>query len=278
MNQIRPVLSAYWVRDERKILEKLDRFRHDGPDKLQLVLDFDHTLTAGKVPSENIGTWNLFDYLMPSDVVRRHDELYERFRPKEITGEMTDEEAVTWWSESLGLIVESKIKLAKIEELFLKEIRARAGVKDLFDYCNGVQVPIIILSAGVKQIIEMILEKYQLRADKVLATELTVDEDGIITGWSKGTLIHNLNKREVGHSELSALREARPNAMLAGDGPTDSDMVGGEAIRIRVLDPRKGESVDEEKYKRESFEAGFDLVIRDSLLPMKDLVKWIVNR
>ena len=278
MNQIRPVLSAYGVRDEREIVEKLDRFRHDGPDKLQLVLDFDHTITAGKVSGENIGTWDLFDYLMPEDVVRRHDKLYEKFRPKEIAGEMTDEEAVTWWSESFGLIVESKINLAQIEELFLKEIRVRAGAKDLFDYCKDVQVPVIILSAGVKQIIEMILEKYQLRADNVLATELTVDADGIITGWGKGTLIHNLNKREMGHFELSALREARPNAMLAGDDTSDSDMVSGEAIRIRVLDPRKGEAVEQEEYNRKSYEAGFISSVRDSLLPMIDLVKWIVNR
>jgi HAD superfamily phosphoserine phosphatase-like hydrolase len=277
MKRTQAALDNVRVCRESEMDAKLRKFKEEGTSKLQLVMDFDHTVTAGKVLGENIGTWNLFDLLMPEDARRRHDEIYAKFRPKEISGEMTEDEAVAWWSGSLGLIVSSGINLGQAKEVFLSEIKARSGAKGLFDFCNDAKVPVVVLSAGVKQVIEMILEKYDLQADVVLATKLQTDSNGLVTGWDKKTLIHNLNKREMGHEEMSGLREKRPNAIVVGDDPADADMVSGEAIRIRVHDPRQGEEEDFETYTRRSYEAGFDLIVKDSLAPVLDLVKWLAS-
>lgn len=66
--------------------------------------------------------------------------------------------------------------------------------------------------------------------------------------------------------------------ILIGDVPDDAKMVlGDDVIRIRVLDPRKGESYIPEEALEASFAAGYDLVVEHSLLSVSRIIKWIAG-
>jgi hypothetical protein len=82
----------------------------------------------------------------------------------------------------------------------------------------------------------------------------------------------------MGHTELSALRSSRPNILLLGDVPADAAMVAGseEVIRIRVLDPRRGEVHAIADALQASFDAGYDLVTEHSLEPVVKILEDLV--
>ena len=98
-----------------------------------------------------------------------------------------------------------------------------------------------------------------------------------MSGWQKSGLIHVLNKHEMGHSELAKLRATHPNILLLGDVPADADMVTGHdgVVRIRVLDPRKGETYNQASALQASFDAGYDLVTEHSLEPVVSLLEQL---
>jgi hypothetical protein len=123
----------------------------------------------------------------------------------------------------------------------------------------------------------MLVQEYGIDPSMILATEFDVEENGQVIGWKRDTLIHMLNKREMGHKELSVIRDQRPNVVLVGDVPDDVHMVEGDnVLRIRVIDPRKGETYDADKVIQQSFDVGFDLVVMDSLAPVASMMSALI--
>lgn len=276
MKTVNRKTEGFSARDE-SAWAKVERFRLAGPDKLHVVLDFDHTLTAGMIPGQNVGTFQILHEVLPEAVKPAHDEQYNKYRPFEATHELSEEMSAQWYTESLNLLSSSGINMRVAKEAMLRTIKARHGSQELFKASDESGVPVVVLSAGVKQMIQLVLDKYKLDPDLVLATEFTVKADGLVDGWKKETLIHTMNKHEQSHAQLAALKDARPNVVVVGDELADADMVSGDALRIRVFDPRIGETIDEEQYEKASFEAGYDLIVKYSLEPVADLVGYITS-
>jgi phosphoserine phosphatase len=269
----------FYVNDLKRVLTKLQRLAQDGPERLHCVFDFDHTLTAGKRPGENVGTWDIIDELLPEEGRKRHQEIFQAHRPHELAGKLTVHEAQGWWSETLNVLCSYNFNMRTAENDFLEAVTLRSGVTELFHLCDTAGIPTIVLSAGTKDVIELLLEKYHLKASAILATELEITPEGRVLGWKHDTLIHMLNKHEMGHAKLAGMREQRPNIILLADGLDDVRMVEGvdDVLRIRVVDPRKDESSAIESYLEKSFEAGFDLVIEHDLLPVVRLTEQLLG-
>lgn len=70
----------------------------------------------------------------------------------------------------------------------------------------------MILSSGIRNVIQLIAEHYKIHPDYVLSNDLKVDEKTrkVISSYHDA-LIHMLSKNERGHGELSTLRAVRPN-------------------------------------------------------------------
>jgi 2-hydroxy-3-keto-5-methylthiopentenyl-1-phosphate phosphatase len=168
----------------------------------------------------------------------------------------------------------------QIRDAFLGVAQLRDGGKELFDICDANAVPSIVLSAGIKDVIQIIAEHYEIRPTHILSTSLVFDEQGNVRGWDRRTLVHMLNKRERGHTELTMLQRARPNIILLGDVPDDVHMANGDdnVLRIRVLDSRPGETFDRDTLLNTTFAAGYDLAIDHSLAPVVNILKRIVTK
>jgi 2-hydroxy-3-keto-5-methylthiopentenyl-1-phosphate phosphatase len=166
----------------------------------------------------------------------------------------------------------------KIKAAFLSVATLRAGAKDLFTVCELRDIPTVVLSSGIRNVIEIIAEHYDIHPGYILSNDLTVDNTGFVRGWRRETLVHMLNKNEMGHDELSRLRHERPNVLLLGDVPDDTRMVVGDSVlRIRVLDPRKGEGSTLEGALQASFDAGYDLAVMHDLAPAAHILQWLTS-
>jgi HAD superfamily phosphoserine phosphatase-like hydrolase len=273
------LLYGLECRSTEDVMSKLASFARAGSKSFHVVSDFDLTLTAGKQPSQNIGTWDVMDELLPPEGVVRHAATYNAFRPIELQGKVTTEMAKEKWSETLDLITSYPINIDDVEAAFLSVAQLRQGARELFDICMANDVPTVVLSSGISNVIRTMAEHYQIYPTYILSNDLEFDEiSRLVTGWRRDSLVHMLNKNEMGHSELASLRRTRPNVLLLGDVPDDVKMVEGDnVLRIRILDPRKGEVHDLEAAQQVSFDCGYDLVVEHDLRPVVRIAKWLTS-
>jgi len=247
--------------------EKLERFIAAGIDKTHLLFDFDRTMTVSASGDDDATTWQVLQRHLPAEGQVQYGELYQKYRQLEIEGRLTEADASDWFRGVLRLYVAYGVNLNEVETDFVSVVSLRPDTKELLEWCSAQAVPTAILSAGIKDVIEILLKHYDVQADPVVSTQLTTDEKGIITGWMDDTLIHVLNKHEAGHPGLEQIRSARPNCILIGDSMDDASMAAGDTnvLRIRVVDPRQGEVLDKEVVLATTFQK-FDLAITTGTL------------
>ena len=274
------VLGGFACRDREKVSQKLRYFAEQGVGKLHMVFDFDRTLTTKATEDgPDVTTWQILKGHLPVLAQREYDKLYQKYRALEIANQLDLEGALTWWRETLRLFKDNKVNLGEVEKDFLSKATARPGTHDLFQQSEEAGIPVVILSAGIKDVIDLWCRKNGISPAVVLSTKLELDEAGVITGWNEDGLIHALNKNEKGHGELSRLRAERPLTILVGDSMDDASAVEGEenVLRVRIRNPRKDELSDAESFRRETF-TKFDLLIESGdFSPLAQCLEYIKN-
>lgn len=275
------LLNGFGVADEAAVLEKLERFMDGGPDDVHVALDFDKTLTFTDPEADGHTTsWRILQDNLPPEGILKQQELYDKYYPLERNGTMTHDDAMTWWNSALGLFVEYGLNLGKVERQFMQRANIRAGVRELFDACDEQGLPTVVLSAGVKNVIDMWMARYAISPSVVVSTELILDPAQRIIGWDSSTVVHSLNKDEIDHPELTRIRAARTKTIVVGDSMQDANMAVGEedVLRVRVFNPEPGSQPDFETFRQQSLEH-FDLVIETgSMMPLTGLVRALSAR
>lgn len=266
------------IGDLSTLEEKIVDFKQAGADGIHVVLDFDRTLTVKRPGSDDeVTTWHILGEHLPPEGKEEYTDLFQKYRGVELRGELTTEAAIDWWSASLELYIKYGVNLIEVEKDFLNKASIRPGVAGLFRLCAKRNIPTIILSAGIRDVIEIWCRRYKIEPSLIISTALTLDATGKMTGWQKDTLVHVLNKSETTHSELANIRAQRPKTFLIGDSLDDVTMASGgsDVIRVRVLDPRTDEATSEQEVQRtlERFDA---LIQLGSLRPFRELVELVI--
>lgn len=256
---------SFEYQDSPALDRKIERLNAAGNAMTHLVIDFDRTLTVAKDVSVEATSWQVMERQMPLEGKREYVDLFNAYRHFELDGTLTTNLAEEWWSKSLSLLTKYSVNLNKVEETFLDTVELRPGAVELFSTAQKHGIPTVILSAGVKDIIDILLTQNGVTPPLVISTELTTDVDGVVTGWHPDTVVHVLNKNEVKHDELDKIRRERPFSIVIGDSLDDANMAAGEedVLRIRIVDPRPDEDVSTTLEKTFS---KFDLAILNGSL------------
>ncbi len=271
------ILKNFACKDKDATAEKLEKFIAAGKDKTYLISDFDRTITPlFNEKGEEVSTWGLMSRRMPAAIRAREVKLYEKYRPLEVAGKMTVEDAVDWWSTNLDLYEISRTKWSDLADEVEEAMPARPGATALFDLCAKKGIPAIILSAGIKDVIELWCNKFEVRPGMILSTKLCFDAKGFVCGWEKSSLVHTLNKLETGKKHLGDIQKARPHAILIGDSMDDAAMVEGADNVLRLfIDNKPADTKKGGDFYAKVFEK-FDFTVQnDSLQPLVDAIKLI---
>lgn len=261
----RLALKNVIFRDKNKFFDKINFLFQGGIDNIHLLLDFDRTLTKSRHKSgKDISTWEILGNHLSAESKKAYRGLYEKYRPLELKNKLRAADAVLWWEGVLKLFKKDKLKWSDIAKDVEINLPIRPGAKELFEFCKERNIPTIIISAGIKDVIELWCQKLEIFPTLVLSTNLTFSPEGIMNGWHKESLIHALNKKEKGHKEVEKIRLVRPNTILVGDDMNDSAMIDGEekVLRIGVYDSL---GTDDNEMANK-FNGKFDLVIKDGKL------------
>ncbi len=249
--------------------EKLNAFTKTN---FHVVADFDKTLTKAFVDGLKVQSVYMHlrngKYLTPEYAEKAH-ALFDQYYPYEISTDITEEERYQkmqeWWESHYQLMRESGMHKGVIQDLARSnDLKLRGGATEFFETLAKHNIPLLIFSAGIGNVIEEFLKHNNLLTPNVhiISNFYKFNEMGVVTGV-KDKFITVVNKHEYAIQESPYLQEIqnKPNVILLGDSLADVGMAAGIAhdtiLKIGFLnrDVEKLLPVYKEK---------FDIVIADS--------------
>ncbi|XP_064177920.1 7-methylguanosine phosphate-specific 5'-nucleotidase-like isoform X4 [Anguilla rostrata] len=258
------------MRDRKRVEEIIQSMHRAGPSALQVISDFDMTLTRFAHNGKRCPTsHNILDNskLISEDCKKSLKELLNTYYPIEIDSSRTVEEKlphmVEWWTKAHNLLIQQKIRKDLLAQV-VKESDAmlREGYKEFFDQLQEHNVPLLIFSAGVGDVLEEVIRQNDIFHSnvRVFSNYMDFDENGILRAF-KGQLIHTYNKREGALLNAGHFQELqdRHNVLLLGDSIGDLTMADGVQNVENVL--KIGYLNDKVEERKESYLASYDIVL-----------------
>lgn len=264
-------LKHVHIKDKKRLLETINKILRDGCNSLQVVTDFDLTLTKQHVNGKNVlSSFGIFSKCkqLPETYTRESGRLYKKYRPIEIDPHVSDEakaEAMTdWMIATEGILKEIPFDPTEIPEIAKRYgTDLRDGTKELFAKLNNAEVPVLVFSAGLGDVVEAVLRHQGVLFDnmKVISNFLKY-KDGKLEGFKNERLIHVYNKNEHAvEQDYFKILEKRKNVLLLGDTTGDASMVDGMVDTNAVL--KIGFLYDNIESSLSSYKDVFDIVLVD---------------
>jgi len=155
-----------------------------------VVFDFDGTMISKK----HISCFTIMDNSLEPKYRQELDRLRHELLPKINTGQLTPEETRKWIFRSIEIYIESGLTLFQIRKVF-SNIKLRDRVIETLQFLHKQNIPTAIVSYGIKQFIEAVLEKngVQNYIDHIYAVSL-VTNMGLVCAYKPETLVFTGNK------------------------------------------------------------------------------------
>ena len=235
------------IRDPKEVREKVTEIAKMGHDHLQILTDFDMTLTkAGHIDGRSADS--SFKALQDSVFIPQHAKmqnrkLYDHYHPIEMDPNISQEEKgkqmQDWWEGTMTIFSSIGLQRADYARVVLESrLLFRHGVNDLLSLASKLRLPLFIVSGGLAEIIqasfyaimhngetEEEIFEYWHQHVQVLSNQFEFVEDRGV-GYQT-PLIHILNKRAFIYDE-NAKRSFRKNTIVMGDIIEDVKMVNHE--------------------------------------------------
>ncbi|TMW61982.1 hypothetical protein Poli38472_009475 [Pythium oligandrum] len=236
-----------FVRDPDVCARKWKKFSTDGIDKLVVIADFDFTLTTRFKPDGEEGE-SAHGLLTRSEALggsASQDSQANalKYYPIEQSLKYTNAEKlpymIEWWSKEHELLIEHKLTHQMIARaVAASEVTLRQGFMEIFEVLADEDVPTLIFSAGIYDVIHAVLDKEYAKTERktlpknvhVVSNMMRFDPTGLLVGF-QGNTIHSLNKNasvvlNTPFWKKCQLQDPK-NILPLGDSLTDANMTEG---------------------------------------------------
>uniref|UniRef100_A0A8C7Y570 5'-nucleotidase n=1 Tax=Oryzias sinensis TaxID=183150 RepID=A0A8C7Y570_9TELE len=270
------------MKDPQRVQDILHSMVKAGSNTLQVISDFDMTLTRFSHNGKRCPTChNILDNskVISADCKQQLDHLLHTYYPIEIDSSRSVEEKlplmVEWWTKAHDLLVEQKIRKDLLAEAVSEsEVMLREGFQLFFDHLHEHSIPLLIFSAGIGDILEEVIRQAGVFHSNVnvFSNYMDFDESGVLRAF-KGELIHIYNKREGALLNTGHFQElrTRPNVLLMGDSLGDLSMADGVQDMENIL--KIGFLNDKVEERKRSYLDSYDIVlIKDETLEVPNAV------
>lgn len=255
---------------------KAQRIVADGPEHLQILLDFDRTITRYRMPGGKVAetSYGIIEGVASPACKQQLKSLFEKYHAIEFDPSLSIEEKLPhmqkWYELAHLVFMEDKITKAAIAQACRESGDIlRPGVREIFDLSRSLNIPLVVFSAGMGNVIVEVLQSLYGPLPPNLHVisnwMLFSEESGAVCGFTE-PLIHMFNKDERHLRNIPGLAEqlaARNNAILCGDSVGDVRMGSGlphtgEVLRIGLVNDAGATPGLLEQYR-----AAFDEVLVD---------------
>lgn len=263
------IMKNIHFHNKKLLQEKIEEIKLQGLEKLHLVSDFDRTLTKcfhkGKKISSGIGLIREGGYLS-KDYDKKAHELFNKYHPIEMDESLDYDfrykKMDEWWKTHRGMLVEYGMHKKIIEDVTKKHPKTfREGTFEFFDTLHTQNIPLLIFSAGLGDLIKESLKRENKLTPNVhiLSNDFIFNDEGRAIGYKDRT-IHVLNKSEeqIKDKQYKNLVAERNNVILLGDLLGDLGMVNDLDANLIIKIGFLNENIED---RLELFINKFDVVI-----------------
>lgn len=259
-----------YIRDSVRVREKLKILYEGGPEKLQVISDFDKTLT--KFVIDGVRGCTVYGVIenskvFPESYREKAKALKDKYMPIEFSGDISPTEKeplmVEWWTKGNELIIELKIKQAQIPEIVKDaHIALREGVEWLFVKLHEKKVPLLIISGGLGDIIKEVIDQQSTLYDNItIVANFFKYEQGVVVGFQDKLLFSNNKKEMTRDLEFFNKNKERTGVIVMGDLPEDANVASSpKNSEVTLTVGFLNEKVDE---RLNNYMDAFDIVIVD---------------
>lgn len=207
-------------------MRKLQSFSGAGLENVQVVSDFDFTITRteaygfpGKTSitiAQNTSACekrfkvikDLIDFYSPLELSHHLD--------KETKSQLMKE----WWGKSSRILVEDKHDIESLENIVLNSnVFMRHGIDRVLEFCNERNIKFVIVSAGYGNVIEILMKTLGFHLNvEIHANFIDVDSEGKLTRIREPVIV-SIDKDKVLRG-----RTSKSHVILMGDIPSVRDI------------------------------------------------------
>jgi 5'-nucleotidase len=262
------------IADPIALQDKIAQFQHAKTRQLCVVSDWDRTLTKARTEDgQDATSYSVIAhgaYLGEAYRVEM-DRLYARYRPIEISQKISHRKKQKamhdWWMAALEMMQKYGLTEEIIEDIAAREfMRLRDSATDFFNILSNRDIPLLILSAGIDNVISKFLNVRSLLTSNVTVTanKLVFDAQGALAGFCE-PIIHSFNKARPASAPRGCV-------LLIGDTIEDAQMVNDAdadcLIRVGFLN----EAIKENSA---TYLCAYDIVICNdaSMAPVIELLR-----
>jgi len=275
--------------------------KRGGVSAFQVMTDYDYTLTMEKFNDGSTGDSSfktIIDYdLMPKETRKLAGDLYKKYMPIErdatLSNEVKLEHLEQWWTQDLDAFTSVGFTRANFSHMVLKsKLLFRKGLIDLMHLSGKHEMPFLIVSGGIAEVIEASLctmqetnevergsyaEKCMNNYMRIISNEFLFKEDDSATSAPtigyKIPMIHSGNKASFIYELEEIETMMRPNVLVMGDIVEDSRMAQSEK-HDTVLKVGFMNNLDKSEAQIAEYHKAFDLIVGDdgSLCPVNHLL------
>ncbi|KAJ8327649.1 hypothetical protein O5D80_003995 [Batrachochytrium dendrobatidis] len=232
------------ISNPSKIAEKLAQLDADGVSALHVITDFDMTLTrywTNGVRSRS--SHGVLEHASNVDDKYKTalTDLYKKYYPIEISHTIPFEEKVeamkTWWTTAHSIIVGMGLTRQDIKDMVQSSpVAFRPKLKEFVDLCHARNIPVLIFSAGLADVLQEIMNSAQLMRDNmdIVSNKMRFKDDVAIA--FEDPLIHTFNKNEatVSGTDHHTKIGDRHNVILMGDSLGDLRMADKVHTHVKL--------------------------------------------
>eukprot|EP00607_Mallomonas_marina_P008902 CAMPEP_0182423000 /NCGR_PEP_ID=MMETSP1167-20130531/8885_1 /TAXON_ID=2988 /ORGANISM="Mallomonas Sp, Strain CCMP3275" /LENGTH=372 /DNA_ID=CAMNT_0024601569 /DNA_START=84 /DNA_END=1202 /DNA_ORIENTATION=+ len=247
-------------RDKESFEKKRQKFVKDGASKLQVVSDFDYTLSTYKLKDSRCqSTHGVIETILPPEAQIRAHELSQYYYPLEVSANLdfaTKCELMREWTmKSHDLLVKYGITRKDIKDAVRncfdqQKTKLREEVDGFFLCLQREDIPLLVFSAGIGDVVEELLYQGLSHLHRVARPEAVaggVEESAEMSGYQLPSNVHVVSNRMI----------------FSGPDPQDR-LIGFEDLVFHVFNKRAT------SISHTSFLLRSDLSHRENLLLVGD--------
>lgn len=268
-----PILRSSYVhmKDENVVIQKINKIIQDGSEKLQIVTDFDLTITKQHVDGrKSLASYGvLYKSKRITEELRKNARsLYDKYRPIEINTKISKthriQAMVEWNKKSQEMLSGVQLDRGDIKEVvnnYGPTLRDRT--KELFLELEKANVPVLVFSAGLGDVVQAILIQNEILSPNVkIISNFLQFKENTIEGFKNGNKIHVFNKNEHAiEDKYLRVLQGRKNVILMGDSTGDAQMADGVSGNETIL--KIGFYYEDVDNNLPIYKEQFDIVLKD---------------
>ncbi|XP_071038301.1 7-methylguanosine phosphate-specific 5'-nucleotidase isoform X2 [Parasteatoda tepidariorum] len=234
------------IKNRDCVEELVSQLIKGGASKLQIISDFDHTISRVHVNNKRCdSTYGVLEHshYISDEYKQQTNVLFHHYHPIEVDPALSKAQKlpymIEWYSKNLDLMPISGVTKGCLKDMVTSSsICLRDGCDQVFETLYRNNIPLLVFSAGIGDILKEVLHQESLLYPnvKVIANFLQYDEKDKLLGF-KGNMIHTFNKNlsSVENKDYFEQLSGRNNIILLGDSLGDLDMAeGAENVNVTL--------------------------------------------